>query len=65
VEDLVTLPEFARVDMGAYYAPNEHLRMQLNVENPLDARYYPNANGNNNITPRSPLAIRAGVTMQF
>ena len=65
VDNLVTLPEFTRVDMGLYYAPNERLSMQLNVENLLDERYYPNANGNNNITPGSPLAIRAGVTMQF
>ena len=65
VDNLVTLPEFTRVDAGLYYTPNEHLRMQLNVENLLDERYYPNANGNNNITPGSPLAIRAGVTMQF
>ena len=65
VDNLVTLPEFTRVDTGLYYTPNEHLSMQLNVENLLDERYYPNANSNNNITPGSPLAIRAGVTMQF
>ena len=65
VDNLVTLPEFTRVDMGLYYTPNERLSMQLNVENLLDERYYPNANSNNNITPGSPLAIRAGVTMQF
>ena len=64
-DNLVTLPGFTRVDAGIYYAPNEHLRMQLNVENLLDERYYPNANSNNNITPGSPLAFRAGVTMQF
>jgi catecholate siderophore receptor len=64
-DNLVTLPGFTRVDAGIYYAPNEHLRMQLNVENLLDERYYQNANSNNNITPGSPLAVRAGVTMQF
>ena len=64
-DNLVTLPGFTRVDAGIYYTPNERLRMQLNVENLLDERYYPNANSNNNITPGSPLAIRAGVTMQF
>ncbi len=64
-DNLVTLPGFTRVDAGIYYAPNEHLRMQLNVENLLDERYYPNANSNNNITPGSPLAVRAGVTMSF
>ncbi len=39
--------------------------MQLNVENLLDERYYPNAHSNNNITPGSPLAVRVGVTANF
>jgi catecholate siderophore receptor len=64
-DNLVTLPGFTRVDAGVYYAPNARLHMQLNVENLLDERYYPNANSNNNITPGSPLAVRAGVTMSF
>jgi catecholate siderophore receptor len=39
--------------------------MQVNVENLLDERYYPNAHNNNNITPGSPPAIRASVTASF
>ena len=64
-DNLVTLPAFTRVDAGVFYTPNDRLRMQLNVENLLDERYYPNAHNNNNITPGSPLAVRAGVTMSF
>jgi catecholate siderophore receptor len=64
-DNLVTLPDFTRVDAGVYFTPSERLRMQLNVENLLDESYYPNAHNNNNITPGSPLAVRAGVTASF
>ena len=64
-DNAVTLPSFTRVDAGVYYTLSEHLRMQLNVENLLDERYYPNAHNNNNITPGSPLAVRVGVTANF
>jgi catecholate siderophore receptor len=64
-DNAVELPAFTRVDAGVFYTPNERLRLQLNVENLLDETYYPNAHNNNNITPGSPLAIRAGVTARF
>ncbi len=64
-DNLVTLPDFTRVDAAVYCMPNDRLRMQLNVENLLDEEYYPNAHNNNNITPGSPLAVRAGVSMTF
>jgi catecholate siderophore receptor len=64
-DNLVTLPGFTRVDAGLFWTPSERLRVQLNVENLLDERYYPNAHNNNNITPGSPLAVRAGVTATF
>ena len=64
-DNVVELPGFTRVDAGVYYTPNERLRMQLNVENLLDERYYPNAHNNNNITPGSPPAVRASVTASF
>ena len=64
-DNLVELPEFTRVDAGVFYTPSERLRMQVNVENLLDERYYPNAHNNNNITPGSPPAIRASVTASF
>jgi catecholate siderophore receptor len=64
-DNLVELPEFTRVDAGVFYTPSERLRMQVNVENLLDERYYPNAHNNNNITPGSPPAVRATVTASF
>jgi catecholate siderophore receptor len=64
-DNTVELPGFTRVDAGVYYTPNDRLRMQLNVENLLDERYFPNAHNNNNITPGSPPAVRATVTASF
>jgi catecholate siderophore receptor len=64
-DNAVSLPEFTRVDTAVYYQPNDMLRFQVNVENLLDETYYPNAHNNNNITPGSPLAVRAGVTLRF
>jgi catecholate siderophore receptor len=37
----------------------------MNVENLFDEKYYANANSNNNISPGSPLAVRAAVTTRF
>jgi len=64
-DNAVTLPEFTRVDCALYFTPNERLRMQLNVENLLDEKYYASAHNNNNISPGSPRALRAGVTVNF
>ncbi|MGH8198298.1 MAG: TonB-dependent receptor [Steroidobacteraceae bacterium] len=64
-DNAVTLPEFTRVDAAVFFTPSERLRMQLNVENLFDEAYYPNAHNNNNITPGSPLAVRAAVIMRF
>jgi catecholate siderophore receptor len=64
-DNLVTLPDFTRVDAAVFFAPIERLRLQLNLENLFDETYYPYAHNNNNITPGSPLAVRVGVTASF
>ena len=64
-DNLVTLPEFTRVDAAVFYAPTERLSLQINVENLFDENYYPYAHNNNNITPGSPLAVRLGLTASF
>ncbi|MET0535958.1 MAG: TonB-dependent siderophore receptor [Steroidobacter sp.] len=64
-DNLVTLPGFTRVDAALFYRLSERLRMQVNVENLLDEQYYANAHSNNNITPGSPVAVRASLTANF
>ena len=43
----------------------EGIRLQVNVENLLDKEYWANADGNTNITPGSPRAVRVGLTARF
>ena len=64
-DSAVTLPEFTRVDAAVFFTASERLQLQLNCENLLDEEYYPNAHNNNNITPGSPRAVRAGVIARF
>jgi catecholate siderophore receptor len=64
-DNLVTLPAFTRVDGALFWTATKNVRAQFNVENVFDANYYASANGNNNIQPGSPRAIRFAVTTTF
>ena len=64
-DNLVTLPAFTRVDGALFWDATRSVRAQLNVENAFDTRYFASANGNNNILPGSPRAIRFAVTTTF
>lgn len=61
IDNTVTLPGFTRLDGAAYTTLMPGLRLQLNVENLLDARYYPTSYGNNNILPGAPRTLRLSV----
>lgn len=65
ISNTVRLPAFTRVDGGLYVSLTERLGAQLNLENIFDEKYFPLANGNNNITPGSPRSIRALLTAGF
>lgn len=64
-DNTVVLPAFTRVDAALFMTVTRQLRAQLNMENLLDERYYPFSNGNNNITPGSPRALRLSLTTNF
>jgi len=64
-DNTVVLPAFTRVDAALFMTLTRQLRAQVNVENLLDQRYYPFSNGNNNITPGSPRALRLSLTTNF
>jgi catecholate siderophore receptor len=64
-DNLVRLPGYARLDGAAYYRIDEHVDVQLNVENLLDAHYFVYANGNTNITPGSPTSARLALNVRF
>ena len=65
IDDAVTLPGYARVDAALYVPLAGGVRLQANVENVFDRRYYVNADSNTNISPGSPRALRVGLTAAF
>ncbi len=65
IDNTVTLPRFTRLDAAAYLAISRNLAAQLNVENLFNGRYFATANGNNNISPGSPRAVRITVRQEW
>lgn len=65
IDDTVTLPAYTRVDAALYYSLTRDLRLQVNVENLFDKKYWANADSNTNISPGSPRAVRVGLTARF
>lgn len=65
IDNTVTIPSFTRADVALYYTLTEKLRLQANVENLTDNKYFVTAHSNNNITPGYARAVRIGLTMRF
>jgi len=65
IDNTVRLPAYTEVDAAIYYSIGDRWRLQANVENLLDRKYYLNADSNTNISPGSPLTVRAGLTTRF
>jgi len=65
IDDRVTLPGYIRADSALYYTISERLRLQANLENVLDKKYFANADGNDNISPGSPRNVRFALTWRF
>jgi catecholate siderophore receptor len=61
----VRIPAFTRFDAALYWNITERVGLQANFENLFGVKYYPVANGNNNITPGAPFAMRFALTTQF
>ncbi|MCX6602806.1 MAG: TonB-dependent siderophore receptor [Acidobacteria bacterium] len=65
IDNSVVIPSYTRVDAAVFFPLTEKVRLQANVENLLDRRYYLNADSNTNISPGSPRAIRVGLAARF
>ncbi|NBQ68387.1 MAG: TonB-dependent siderophore receptor [Nitrosomonadaceae bacterium] len=61
----VTLPDFTRVDAALFTQFTKRFRGQLNIENLLDTHYFASAQNDFNITPGSPIAVRATLIANF
>lgn len=65
ISNSVILPGFTRVDAALFYQVRDDLRIQVNVENLFDRRYFPTSHGDNNILPGAPRTVRATLHADF
>jgi catecholate siderophore receptor len=65
IDNSVTLPGYTRADAAIYFSLTRDLRLQLNVENLFDKKYWVNADSNTNLSPGSPRAVRLGLTAKL
>jgi len=66
LDNRVTLPAFTRFDGAIYYAfADGRVRLALNVENLFNRKYFPTADGNNNISPGAPINGRLTLSALF
>jgi catecholate siderophore receptor len=65
IDNTVVLPGYVRADAAAFVVLTSKLRLQANVDNLFDGRYYVNADSNTNISPGAPRTVRVGLTAVF
>jgi catecholate siderophore receptor len=65
IDNTVVLPGYTRADAAVYYSFNERWRIQANIENVFDTRYFANADSNTNISPGSPRAVKISLNARF
>jgi catecholate siderophore receptor len=65
IDNSVVLPAYTRADAAVYVSLTEKIRLQANVENLFNTKYYVNADSNTNISPGSSRAVRVGLTAAF
>jgi catecholate siderophore receptor len=65
IDNSVTLPGYTRVDLAAYYALTRDVRIQANLENAFDKKYWINADSNTNLSPGFGRSLRVALTAAF
>ena len=65
IDNVVTLPSYTRADAAIFYSLTEKMRLQANVENLFNRRYFINADTNTNISPGFPRAARVALIVRF
>jgi len=65
IDNAVILPGYTRADAAAFCSLSERTRLQVNVENLFDRRYFANADSNTNISPGSPRTVRVALSAGF
>ncbi|MDC0906054.1 TonB-dependent siderophore receptor [Gammaproteobacteria bacterium] len=59
------LPEFTRVDLGAYYQITDGLNIQLNIENLTNELYFPHSHSTHQVSVGEPLSVRVSARKTF
>jgi len=65
IDDAVVLPGYTRVDAAVFYSLSEKVRLQGNVENVGDRKYFVSADSNTNISPGFARVVRVAVVGRF
>jgi len=65
IDNSVTLPGYTEFDAAGFYRVTDGVRLQVNVENLTNTRYYANADSNTNITPGKPRSLRLAILTRF
>ncbi len=65
IDNKVTLGGYTKVDAAAYFRLAEKWRVQAHFDNLLNAKYYLNADGNNNISPGAPRSVKLSLIAAF
>jgi catecholate siderophore receptor len=65
ISNAVTLPAFTRIDAAAFFDVSDAFAVQLNVENLTDARYFPSAHTDDNISTGEPINVRLTARLKF
>jgi catecholate siderophore receptor len=65
IDNTVIVPGYTRADTAVYYSVTEKIRLQANIDNLFDKKYFVNADSNTNISPGSPRIVRVGLTARF
>ena len=59
------LPAFTRIDAALFYDLSDKFKLQLNVENLFDTKYFSDAHNNNNISTGAPINARLSLAFKF
>jgi catecholate siderophore receptor len=65
IDNKVKLPGYTKVDAAAYFRLSEKWKVQAHFDNLLNAKYYLNADGNNNISPGAPRSVKISLIAAF
>jgi catecholate siderophore receptor len=65
IDNQVTLPGYTKIDAAAYFHLAEKWKVQAHFDNLLNAKYYLNADGNNNISPGAPRSFKLSLIVAF